>query len=115
MLNLLFPLTSLLHRDYFQWSSDAQVAFKALKRAMTRALVLALPNFTSPFFVETDAPGSGMGFVLSQHNHLIAYFSKQFCPKLLCSSTYIQELHANTTTVKRWHQYLLGHPFFHPH
>jgi len=109
---LAFHVTSLLRRDYFQWSFDAQMAFEALKRAMTRAPVLALPDFTSPFFVETDASGFGMGAVLSQHDHPIAYFSKQFCPKLLRSSTYIRELHAITTAVKRWCQFLLGHPFF---
>jgi len=77
------------------------VAFEALKRAMTRVFVLTLPDFSSPFFVEADASGFGMGVVLSQHNHPIAYFSKQFCPKLLRSSTYIQEHHAITTIVKR--------------
>ncbi|MCH82581.1 hypothetical protein A2U01_0003391 [Trifolium medium] len=52
-----------------------------------------------------------MGAVLMQNNHPIAFFSKQFCPRLLRSSTYVRELHAITTAVKKWRQYLLGHPF----
>ncbi|XP_054797653.1 uncharacterized mitochondrial protein AtMg00860-like [Prosopis cineraria] len=49
------PLTKLLQKDVFQWGEDAQVAFKTLKQALTQAPVLALPNFTQPFILETDA------------------------------------------------------------
>lgn len=41
----------------------------------------------------------------------ITFINKQFCPKLLRSSTYVWELAAITTVVKRWRQYLLGHHF----
>jgi len=82
-----------------------------LKAAMTSTPVLSVPDFTIPFVVETNASGTGMGAVLMQRGHPIAYFSKQFCPKLLRSSTYIRELHAITSAVKCWRQYLLGHPF----
>lgn len=105
------PLTALLKQGQFQWNSKADTAFIALQNAMTHAHVLTLPDFNIPFIIETDASGSGMGAVLLQNKYHIAYFSKQFCAKLLCSSTYIRELHAITTTVKRWHQYLLGRAF----
>ncbi|WVZ09002.1 hypothetical protein V8G54_022348 [Vigna mungo] len=52
-----------------------------------------------------------MGVVLIQDNHPIAYFSKVFCPRLSKSSAYVRELHAITSAVKRWRQYLLGHFF----
>lgn len=78
---------------------------------MTQAPVLALLDFNVPFVIETHASGTGIGVVITQHNHPIAFFSKQFCPKLLHSSTYIRELHAITTAVKCWRQYLLGHSF----
>ena len=105
------PLTHLLKKDSFGWNDDAQLAFDTLKRVLSQAPVLILPNFTLPFTVETDASGVGMGAVLSQQNHPIAFFSKPFCPKLLNSSTYVRELFAITAAVKKWRQYLLGHSF----
>ena len=71
------------------------------QKAMTLAPVLSFPDFKISFVQETDASNMGIGFVLMQMGHPIAYFSKQFCPKLLRSSTYICELHAITIAVKR--------------
>lgn len=73
-------LTQLLKKEQFHWSFEAQKAFEVLKLDMTTTPVLALPNFNIPFTVETNASSSGMGVVLMQCGHPIAFFSKQFCP-----------------------------------
>jgi len=98
-------------KDRFQWSNTVQDAFDTLKQVETKAPILWLSDFTLLFVLKTDAPGVGMGAVLSQKGHPIAFFSKAFCPKLLRSSTYIHELVAIATTVKKWWQYLFGHRF----
>jgi hypothetical protein len=105
------PLTALLKKDSFEWNEDANKAFEELKQAMSAAPVLALPNFAEKFILETDASGSGMGAVLIQSNHPICYYSKQFCPRLLAASTYVRELCAITSAVKKWRTYLLGGTF----
>lgn len=105
------PLTQLLKKDSFIWSTEAEQAFIRPKQAMTESPVLALPNFEETFILETDASGLGMGAVLIQQGHPICYFSKKFCPKLLISSTYVRELHAITAAVKKWRTYLLGRKF----
>lgn len=105
------PLTALLKKNAFQWCEEATRAFTALKKAMTDASMLALPDFSKPFVLQTDASGFGMGAVLSQGHKPIAFFSKLFSPKMLNSSVYLKELHAITTAVKKWRQYLLGHFF----
>lgn len=104
-------LTALLKKDNFNWCPAAQSTFNQLNKAMTEALLLALPDFTLPFQLETDASGSATSAALMQHAHPIAFFSKPFCPRLLCSSTYVRELHAITSAMKKWRQNLLGHSF----
>ena len=71
------PLTSLLKKEpAFQWNEAIEEAFTALKMALTRAPMLALPNFAEQFVIETDASGSGIGAVLIQIGHPIVYISK---------------------------------------
>jgi len=105
------PRTELLRKDAFNWTPQAQIAFENLKKAMTEAPVLGLPNFEETFVVETDASGQGMGIVLSQGGHPICCYSRKFCPKFLTASTYVRELCAITSAVKKWRTYLLGRKF----
>lgn len=77
------PLVKSATIEPFTWTSQAQKAFEQLKQVLSTTPVLALPDFLVSFTVETDAFGNGMGAVLSQRGHPIAYFSKPFSKKLL--------------------------------
>ncbi|XP_058766610.1 uncharacterized protein LOC131640216 [Vicia villosa] len=105
------PLTDLLRSTTFSWSTEASLAFTELKHKMTDMPVLALPDFTKSFIIETDASGVTIGAVLSQGGHPLAFFSKKMCPRMQSSSVYVREMYAVTESVKKWRQYLIGQKF----
>jgi hypothetical protein len=96
------PLTNRLRKNMlFVWTSDHEVAFQTLKEALVSAPVLALPDFSRPFCIETDASDGGVGAVLMQDNHPIAYVSKSLGPKLRGLSTYEKEYVAILMSVEQ--------------
>lgn len=55
--NLASPFTDLLKKDSFAWSEIALAAFIQLKQALSSVPILALPDISKVFSVETDASG----------------------------------------------------------
>ncbi|GKB95423.1 transposon ty3-I gag-pol polyprotein [Tanacetum coccineum] len=105
------PLTLLLKKQGFVWNKDAECAFYKLKEAMMQAPVLALPNFGKEFIIETDASGTGIGAVLQQDGHPIAYMSKSLFTKHQALSTYEKEFLAVLLALEKWRGYVLDRHF----
>ncbi|KAG8087040.1 hypothetical protein GUJ93_ZPchr0010g8809 [Zizania palustris] len=106
------PLTLLLKKSVgFQWTDQAQLAFEKVKKAMCETPVLALPRFDQPFAIETDACDTGVGAVLIQLGHPIAFYSKALGLKNQHLSIYEKEFLAVLMVVDRWRSYLLRGPF----
>ncbi|GJY10820.1 putative mitochondrial protein [Tanacetum coccineum] len=70
-----------------------------------------LPNFEEEFVVETDALGFGIGAVLQQNKHPIAYLSKTPTHKHQSLYTYEKELSAVVLALQKWRGYLLDRHF----
>lgn len=84
----------------------ADQSFRALKTALTQTPVLAIPNFAKPFTIETDASGGGVGAVLQQDGHPVAFISRALGPKNLGLSTYEKECLAILFAIEQWRPYL---------
>nr|XP_009783631.1 PREDICTED: uncharacterized protein LOC104232193 [Nicotiana sylvestris] len=104
-------LTDLLKKDNFKWSPAASEAFEQLKTALIQAPMLALPDANKTFIVETDASGHGIGVVLMQQGHPIAFIRKTLSPRHAALLVYDRELLAIVYAITKWSQYLLGQRF----
>ena len=65
----------------FKWTEQWQHALDLLKHKLTSAPVLAHPDYSLPFILDTDASDVGIGAVLSQRHpdgkeYVIAYHSR---------------------------------------
>jgi len=82
------PLTTLLKKEGFLWTPAATEAFDALKKALSAAPVLHLPDFDKTFVVDCDASGTGFGAVLHQGAGALAFFSRPFAARHLKLAAY---------------------------
>nr|GEZ42717.1 integrase, catalytic core [Tanacetum cinerariifolium] len=72
---------------------------------------LQLPDFNEVFIIETDASGVGIGALLQQKGHPIAFLSKTLAPKHQVLSTYETEFLAVIQALEKWRGYLLDRHF----
>lgn len=86
-------------------------AFENLKTKMITASVLALPDMTETFTIETDAANIGIGVVLMQRGHLVAYVSKGLSKRQQLLSAYEKGLLSILVEIKKWHFYLIDRHF----
>ena len=61
----------------FVWSEKCQVNFEELKKRLTIAPVLVLPDLSKIFSIYCDASRQGLGCVLRQEGRVVAYASRQ--------------------------------------
>jgi hypothetical protein len=103
------PITDLLKKEEkFVWNAEHDEAFWTLKKLLTTSPMLAQPDITKSFDVFCDASGTGLGCVLMQEGHVIAYSSHQLRPHEEHYPTHDLELATVVHALHTWQHYLLG-------
>ena len=92
------------------------MAFSKLKECLTSAPILALPDWSKPFIVDTDASDFGIGAMVSQcqedgMDHVISYASGLLTKPERNYCVTRKELLAVVTFLHHFRQYLIGAPF----
>ena len=78
--------------DYFTLTHDSKYAFDKLKQATCTTHVLDILDFSNPLTIESDACNNGLGVVLLQDEHPLAFTTKSLSGNNLGASTYEKEM-----------------------
>ena len=110
------PLTRLTEKNRpFTWSSEQEEAWLELKRRLLSAPILAYPDPSTEFVLDTDASGYGIGAVLAQvqegKERVIAYGSKSLTKEERRYCVTKRELLAVVYFLKQYRHYLYGQKF----
>lgn len=113
---LVAPLCQLLKKNQkFTWTTDCENSFMTLKNQLISAPILTCPDFTRPFFVQTDASDFGIGAVLSQvHDDgekVISYLSRSLTTNERKFSTVEKECLSVLYAIERFRPYIEGSKF----
>jgi ribonuclease HI len=92
----------------FEWT-ECQTSFEELKKCLTSAPVLILPDLTKKFDIYCDASRRGLECVLMQEGQVVCYASRQLRKHEENYSTHDLELAAVVHALKIWRRYLIGH------
>jgi hypothetical protein len=103
------PMTELLEKDKkFEWTPPCKTSFQELKKQLTIALILVMPDMEKSFSIYCDASGQGLGCVLMQDGRVVAYTSRQLRKHEVNYPAHDFELAAVVHALKIWRHYLMG-------
>ncbi|KAD3336115.1 hypothetical protein E3N88_31634 [Mikania micrantha] len=103
------PLTKLTRKETkYDWGPTQVQAFDELKKRLTEAPILTLPDSNEDMVVYSDASYLGLGCVLMQRGKVIAYASRQLKTHEANYPTHDLELAAVVFALKIWRHYLYG-------
>lgn len=111
------PISALLKKNVtkFAWSSEAESAFRKIQVALTSAPILANPDYSKPFIVQTDASDIGMGAILVQgegeEEKVVAFWSQKLNPAQRKYQTTERECLAVILAVEKFRPYIEGIEF----
>jgi hypothetical protein len=104
------PMTKFLEKNKaFEWTTKCQASFEELRKHLTSASVLVLPDLTKKFDIYYDASRQGLGCVLMQEGQVVCYASRQLKKHEENYPTHDLELAAVVHALNIWRHYLIRH------
>ncbi|CAA0824488.1 Uncharacterized mitochondrial protein AtMg00860, partial [Striga hermonthica] len=101
------PLSQLKRKSVkFEWTDRCESSFQELKKRLTSAPVLTIPDLSWSVTIFSDASRQGLGCVLMQEGQVVAYASRQLKPHEQNYPTHDLELVAVVHALKIWRHYL---------
>jgi hypothetical protein len=101
-------MTELLEKDKnFEWTSACEASFQELKKRLMTAPILVIYDMEKPFSIYCDVSGQGLGCVLIQDGHVVAYVSQQLRKHEAHYPTHDLELAAVLHALKIWRHFLM--------
>ena len=101
------PMTALTRKEHkYNWTESCERSFRELKKRLTTAPFLTIPQGSTEFSIYCDASKSGLGAVLMQHGKVVAYASRQLKDYETRYPTHDMELAAVVFALKTWRHYL---------
>jgi hypothetical protein len=71
------PMKELLEKNKkFKWTPACEASFQELKKRLTTVPILVMLDMEKSFFIYCDTSGQGLGCVLMQDGHVVAYASR---------------------------------------
>ena len=95
----------------FDWNHKCEERFKKLKNLLTSAPILRIVDPNKEFVVCKDTCNDGLGGVLTQEGHAIAYESRKLKVHEKNYATYDLELAVVIHALKMWRHHLIGRKF----
>ena len=95
----------------FDWNQKCEDSFKKLKNLLTSASILRIADPNKEFVVCIDAYNDGLGGVLTQEGHVIAYESRKLKIHENNYANYDLELAVVIHALKMWRHHLIGRKF----
>jgi hypothetical protein len=92
----------------FEWTPRHEASFQELKKRLTTTPVLMMPDMERSFSIYCDASGQGLGCVLMQDSHVVAYASRQLRKHEEKYLTHDLELAVVVHALKIWRHYIIG-------
>jgi hypothetical protein len=103
------PMIELLAKGKtFEWMPRRGASFQELKKRLTIAPVLTMPDVERSFSIYCDASRQGLGCMLMQYGHVVAYTSRQIRKHEEKYPTHDLELGAVVHALKIWRHYIIG-------